>query len=113
MSRLLVSCSSSLTTSLASCSRFTSVLLVSARPILENPSRSSIRLPILLARYQLFAGTDDSYHRAKKMPVFAAAPSTRPHGEVVRAGRGRRNRQTTLVPCCSLRVPQPAWQAPD
>ena len=47
-----MSCRISATTSLTSCSRSTFAILVSARPILEKASRSSIRLPILFARVE-------------------------------------------------------------
>src|SRR5208283_4304925 len=53
MSRLFVSCPISATTSLTSCSRSTSVFLVSDRPILENASKSSIRLPIFFAESRI------------------------------------------------------------
>src|SRR5690349_15066997 len=45
---------------------------------------------------QSFVCTADSCHRAKNMPVLVATPSTRPHGEVAHAGRGRRNKQKIL-----------------
>ena len=35
-----------------------------------------------------------------------------PNGEAALEGHGRRNRQMTPIPCCSLRDPLPAWRVP-
>ena len=59
----------------------------------KTPRRSSIRLPILFAELRIVCMYRRLCRRAKKMPVFAAAPRSRRDGEAARAGRGRLNRQ--------------------
>ena len=108
MSRPFVSCPNSATTSLTSCSRLTSIFLVSARPTLENASRSSSGYPFFLLTREWFVCTDDSCHRAKKMRVFVATPSTQSDGEAARADRAKPNRQT--IP--SLCWPNLLWSRP-